>query len=384
MKYKEQWDGLAGESDDEKMAEKRVKLAVVCAKAPVPAETFIRRDIDALSAQFDVRVFGLARRLPTLSGTALLRHFPPRAALSLTARLRTVNEIADYVADGGDILAHFAWTTADLAAAAARLSGRPWFCAVHAWDVFTRPPAELRRRLATASAVIACSNTAAEACAAAGINPSRIHLIHHSIPFLENPKPETRNPKPGTVIAVGRLVDKKGFDTLIRAWPAVRDAVPGVRLRIVGDGPCRASLHSLAKSLGLTARLDFAGALPEAETIREIADADMLVLPSRRMADGDRDGIPNVILEAMALGVPVVTTDAGAAGEVVTDGVTGILLPCPVEPAAIAAAIIRLAKDKEIRATLADNARTVVRERFSPEAYAAAMSALLRGDSNGN
>jgi glycosyltransferase involved in cell wall biosynthesis len=183
---------------------------------------------------------------------------------------------------------------------------------------------------------------------------------------------------------VGRLVEKKGFDTLIRAWPSVVAAVPGARLRIVGDGPCRASLRRLAQSLGLAGHLEFAGALPEGETLRAIADADMLVLPSRRMADGDRDGIPNVILEAMALGVPVVTTDAGAAGEVVADGVSGILLPCPVDPDALAAAVARLAQDANLRATLADNARALVRERFSPEAYAAAMSALLRGDSNGN
>ena len=176
-------------------------------------------------------------------------------------------------------------------------------------------------------------------------------------------------------------MEKKGVDTLIAAWPAVVAAVPGARLRIVGDGPCGAALRRLASSLNVAAAqsIAFAGALAEDETLRAIAGADMLVLPSRRMADGDRDGIPNVVLEAMALGVPVVTTDAGAAGEVVTDGATGILLPCPAEPDAVASAVIRLARDENLRKTLADNARDLVRERFSPAAYTAAMSALLHG-----
>ena len=397
----------------------KMKLAVVCGEAPVPRETFLRRDIAVLQTRFDVRVFGLARRAPTLRNLPLLAGHPLRGALALALRLRTVREVADYVADGGAILAHFAWTTADIAAAAARLSGRPWFCFVHAWDVFTRPAAELRRRTATAARVVACSRAAADALATAGIDRARTSVIHHAVfpvrssefsvlssqfsvlssqfsvqssqftPKNRNQELGTRNqelgtwnqelpPRPSAVVAVGRLVEKKGFDTLLRAWPEVVRALPGARLRIVGDGPCAARLRHLAESLGgRDAPIDFAGALSEEDALRAIAASDLFVLPSRRLANGDRDGIPNAVLEAMALGVPVVTTNAGAAGEAVTDNVSGLLLPSPATPGALASAIVRLARDDALRATLARNAAAVVREHFSADGYLDSVSDLL-------
>ena len=378
-----------------------MKLAVVCSTAPEPRETFLRRDVAALRTRYDVRVFGLDRRMPSVRLLPLLHNHSLREAVSLSFRLRTAAEIAEFVADGGAIIAHFAWTTADVAAAASQLSGRPWFCFVHAWDVFTRPPAELRRRAATASRVVACSQAAADACVAAGIDRARVAVIHHAVFQVHgskfsvlgstNPgteKPETRNPKPelftsrptattrSRVVAVGRLVEKKGFDILVRAWPAVIRAIPGATLRIVGDGPCAASLRRLARKCGAGDNISFTGALPENETLRAIADSDMLVLPSRRLPDGDRDGIANVILEAMALGVPVVTTDAGAAGEVVKDGVSGVILPSPVSPDALADAIMGLANESS---EVADNGKTVVRDlgTFSSEAYLEAVELLL-------
>ena len=377
------------------MTGKRMKIAVVCAQAPEPSETFLRRDVVALRTRYDVRVYGLNRRAPTLRLLPLLRHHPFHEAASLAFRLRTAAEIAEFVADGGVIFAHFAWTTADVAATAAQLSGRPWFCFVHAWDVFTRPAPELRRRTATASRIVSCSQAAADACLAAGIARDKISVIHHATiqvlsskfkPKTRKPKPETRNQelrtenqeRPLAVIAVGRLVEKKGFDMLVRAWPTMVQAVPGATLRIVGDGPCASSLRHLAREVcGNGGSISFTGALPEIETLNAIASSDMLVLPSRRLPDGDRDGIANVILEAMAIGVPVVTTDAGAAGEVVHDGVSGLLLPHPATPDSLSAAIVRLARDAKLRATIADNARAVVRDEFSPEAYLTAIDALL-------
>ena len=355
-----------------------MRIAVVCSEAPTPRATFLRRDIAAIRTCHDVRVFGLARRIPPPGLLPLLSHHPLREAVSLAFRLRTAAEIADYVAHGGAIFAHFAWTTADVAAAAAQLSHRPWFCFVHAWDVFTRPATELRRRTATAARIVACSQVAADACLAAGIARERIVLVHHAVFQVESRKSKVKSPRPLAAIAVGRFVEKKGFDTLVRAWPAVVRAVPGATLRIVGDGPCAPSLRRLAREVCANdGSIAFPGEFPEEETFNAIAASDMLILPSRRLPNGDRDGIANVILEAMSLGVPVVTTDAGAAGEVVKDAVTGILLPHPVTPDTLATAIVGLACDAKLRATLADNARDVVRDGFSTEIYLAAIEALI-------
>lgn len=375
-------DGRLGEGMDEK----RLKIGVVCANAPEPRETFLSRDVAVLRTKYDVRVFGLARRAPAVRLLPLLHGHSPREAISLAFRLRTAAEIAEYVADGGVIFAHFAWTTANVASAAAKLSGCPWFCFVHAWDVFTHPAAELRRRTATATRIVACSQAAADACAAAGIERDRISVIHHAVSVqsselrVKSSIPSTLQPSSArslAVIAVGRLVEKKGFDTLVRAWPAVLRALPKATLRIVGNGSCAASLRRLARDACDNGSITFSGALPEEETLSAIASSDMLVLPSRRLSNGDRDGIANVILEAMAIGVPVVTTDAGAAGEVVEDGVSGVLVPHPATEDSLAAAIIRIASDGKMRATLADNARTVVRDEFSSESYLAAVDALL-------
>ena len=383
-----------------------MRIAVVCSEAPMPRETFLRRDIATLRTRHEVRVFGLARRAPVWRLFPLLRHYPFRAALSLALRLRTAREIADFVADDGFILAHFAWTTADIAAAAAQLSGRPWFCFVHAWDVFTRPAMELRRRTATATGLVACSQAAADACVTAGVDRNRIAVIHHAVASVqssefkvqssefklgtENQELRTKNQelstRPLAVIAVGRLVEKKGFDTLIRAWPAVIHAIPDATLRFVGDGPCAAKLRRLARKVcGKDGSIAFSGALEEEETLRAIADSNMLVLPSRRLPNGDRDGIANVILEAMAFGVPIVTTDAGAAGEVVENAVSGVLLPSPVTPDALAAAIVRVAcgdgwgKEKgqpDKSGSHAPMARPLL-DRFSAETYLRAIESLL-------
>ncbi len=385
----ERWEIYEG------MEDKRMKIGVVCAKAPDPCETFLRRDIATLRTRHEVRVFGLARRMPVLRLLPLLRRHSIHEALSLAFRLRTAAEIAEYVADGGAIFAHFAWTTADVAASAAQLSGRPWFCFVHAWDVFTRPASELRRRTATATRIVACSQAAADACLATGIDHDKISVIHHVVSVQSSElkvksstsstfqpfNPSTFQPsamRPLAVIAVGRLIEKKGFDTLIRAWPAVLRSFPGATLRIVGDGPCATSLRRLARKVcGDGCSISFAGNLLEKDTLDAIASSDMLVLPSRRLPNGDRDGIANVILEAMAIGVPVVTTDVGAAGEVVEDCVSGLLLPHPATPDSLSDAISRLASDEKLRATLADNARAVVRDGFSPAAYLAAVEALI-------
>lgn len=356
------------------MATARRKLAVICGHAPVPRESFIRRDLESLGDSFDIRVFGLGKNIPSISAVPLLRHYPPLTALRLALRLRTVRDIADFVGNGGLILAHFAWLTADIASAAAQLAGCPWISFVHAWDVFTRPPHEIARRLSTASKVIACSDLAAQAVRAAGLPEKHVEVIHHGIDFAKMPK-RCPNGQP-SVLAVGRLVPKKGFDILLRAWPSVVDAFPQATLEIIGDGPCARQLANLAQqcphgSVRLT------GERSEEETLNAIAEASLLVLPSKRLPNGDRDGIANVILEAMAIGIPVITTDAGAAGEVIRDGETGILLPSPLTPSSLADAICGLLSDTDRQYRLAANARRTVLPAFDSRVTSAQLKESL-------
>jgi len=174
----------------------------------------------------------------------------------------------------------------------------------------------------------------------------------------------TRDGAPLRLLSVCRLVPKKGIDVILRALALLGPEVP-CRYRIVGGGPERAQLYGLARELGLPG-VEFVGPLPPDIIPTELAQADVFVLGLRTARDGDRDGVPNAVLEAMAAGVPVVVSDAGAVSEVVRHGSTGWLLP-PDQPRAFAEALREVASDHAMRRRVAEGAHLEIRRRFSSE-----------------
>jgi glycosyltransferase involved in cell wall biosynthesis len=150
------------------------------------------------------------------------------------------------------------------------------------------------------------------------------------------------------VVGLGRLVPIKGFDLLVRALPAVVAQLPAARLVLVGDGAERPRLDALARSLGVTARLEMTGELFDVTT--HLAAADVLAVPSRN------EGMGRVIVEAMALGIPVVATAVGGIPDVVTDGESGRLVP-PEDVVALAAALVELGRDEALRDKLGEAAQ---------------------------
>jgi glycosyltransferase involved in cell wall biosynthesis len=144
------------------------------------------------------------------------------------------------------------------------------------------------------------------------------------------------------IVSVGRLVPKKGFDLLIRAF--ARLDRPHVRLRIAGDGPERAALVALAEAEGVADRVDFLGALPHAEALAMIRSGAIFALPCRTSSTGDRDGIPVVLMEAMAAGKPVIAGRLETIAELVQDGTSGLLVP-PDDVSALTQALRRLVDD---------------------------------------
>jgi glycosyltransferase involved in cell wall biosynthesis len=164
------------------------------------------------------------------------------------------------------------------------------------------------------------------------------------------------------IMALGRLVEKKGTDVVIRALGMARRRGLGATLHVVGDGPLRRRLAILARlELGEDGII-FHGSRPHAEAMHLLAESDLLVLGSRTTPEGDRDGVPNSILEAMALSVPVLSTRAGGIPEVVHDMETGLLVP-PDDPDSMSEGISRLAADPELRRRLAGNALEAIRRR---------------------
>jgi len=336
-----------------------------------PSETFIRREIESLRGLgLPVAVHTLAAPpaadVPPSARRAVLRALaarllvPPRSAAHALRLIRNAPHawrLAAAAARLGRPLLHaqFAWTAADAASLAAAALGLPWTCAVHAWDVFTRPPRETRARLATAAGVAACSGRAAAALLAAGLPAERVRLIRHGL----DPAAFPFNPQrpAGHIAAVGRLVPKKGFDTLLAACAGLRRGGVEVHCTLAGDGPEGARLRRLAETLGIADAVTWTGWLPAADAQRVIAGATVLAHPSRRLADADADGFANVLTEAMFLGTPVVTTAAGAAAELLRDGVSACIVP-PEDPAALTAALAELLADPGLRHRLAAAART--------------------------
>ena len=287
----------------------------------------------------------------------------PGTACRILRRLPQVAHLIKKTTDSDSLLIHaqFAGITADLAAIAARTLGIPWTCSVHAHDVFTTSPALLFRRLRTATAITACSQQALDAVTAAGIPPEKITLIHHGLPLndfsFDSIQPDE------IVFTACRLEPKKGVDTLIQACNLL--VKRGIRFTcvIAGDGPCLADLKHLCKKLGLMETVVFVGWQSPEETCSRLMDSSVLVLPSRRMKNGDRDGIANILVEAMALGTPVITTTASAANEVVVDTVNGLLVP-PDDPEKLAAAISSVLSKKEMLIRFAKAGRKTVEEQF--------------------
>jgi glycosyltransferase involved in cell wall biosynthesis len=240
--------------------------------------------------------------------------------------------VADHLARAGSgfthIHAHFAHDPALIGLLAHRLTGLPFTFTAHARDLYQIPDRALLGRAREASAVVTCCQTNVDhIVGVAGESGTPVELVYHGVD-LRRFRPGTRRPDNGAplVVSVGRLVEKKGFDDLLRACALV--AAKGIKFRceIYGDGPSRGELEALRDRLGLGGMVSFCGQRTQSQLIGVYHRADVFALTPRVTDDGDRDGVPNVIVEAMACGIPIVSTRVGGIGEVVASGVNGLLV----------------------------------------------------------
>jgi glycosyltransferase involved in cell wall biosynthesis len=176
---------------------------------------------------------------------------------------------------------------------------------------------------------------------------------------------------------VGRLVSKKGFDVLIEATALLRLRGVDVELLVAGEnGEERDRICQLVESRGLEDVVQISGALSQAELLAQCRSASMFVLACRIDADGDRDGIPNVLVEAMAARLAVISTRVSGIPELVQDGVNGLLVPSE-DPSALAEAMLSLAEDPDLRERLASAGEATVEDSFNGDVLAAQMAGLL-------
>jgi glycosyltransferase involved in cell wall biosynthesis len=297
--------------------------------------------------------------------------------------------LADALLDEPDVRhlhAHFAHGTTTVTWLAAMITGASFSFTGHAKDVWSpslNPAGLLRRKLLAASFAVTC--TEANRRHLQGVAPeATVHRVYHGLnaDFAALLSSSNGRPDPAEgrlrLLAVGRLVPKKGFDVLLRACALLVEAGADVELELVGeDGEQGPALRRLASSLGLDGRVRFRGPRTQAELLAAYRSAWMLCAPSRIVGDGDRDGIPNVIAEAMASGLPVIATSVSGIPELVEDGVSGLLVP-PDDPGALAGAVARVARDRKLARRLGEAGRSAVGERFDGDRLARELASLFR------
>lgn len=276
---------------------------------------------------------------------------------------------AEMPASVAGLYAHFLHTPSSVARYAAIMRGLPWSFSAHAKDIWTSPEWELREKLSAQSYGAAfgatCTRFGAEHLQGLADTPSRVDLVYHGLDlsrFPDAPDRALRRPDdPFHMLSVGRLVEKKGFDRLIDALALLPDDLDW-RWVHIGGGALDAEMRARATDHGLAERIEWRGACDQPEVIAAMRAADLFVLPSRIASDGDRDGLPNVLMEAASQKLPILSTPVSAIPEFITDGEHGIL--SSDAPDALAGAMLRSARHPQETATMAEAAHARLRAEF--------------------
>ncbi|MBP2302155.1 glycosyltransferase involved in cell wall biosynthesis [Azospirillum picis] len=262
------------------------------------------------------------------------------------------------------LYAHFLHTPASVARYAAAIRGIGWGFSAHAKDIWTTPDWEKREKLAEARFGATCTAVGAAHLRGLAAEPGRIDLVYHGLDLSRFPPPPDRAggaARDGSapdraveILSVGRLVEKKGYDRLLDALALLP---PGLHWRLVhiGSGDLKPALRAQAERLGLAGRIDWRGAQDQATVIGALRQADLFALTSVVAGDGDRDGLPNVLMEAASQELAILSTPVSAIPEFIDDGVHGLL--ADGTPPGIADALSRLIADPALRLQLGEAAR---------------------------
>jgi glycosyltransferase involved in cell wall biosynthesis len=331
---------------------------------------------------------GFARALGIAFGQALRDRRTPLSGprkIYIKELLQAI-ALADRVLAAPDVRhlhAHFAHGTTTVTWLAATIAGLPFSFTGHARDIYApqlNPHGWLRRKLLAARFAVTCTGANVEHLRR--IAPeARIHRIYHGLNadfdrLLRAPAGPPGGNGALRILGVGRLVEKKGFDALVEACGVLRArGVPFEALIVGQDDKHGDEVRRRIAALGLDSSVSLPGPMSQAELLGEYRRASALCMPCR-VLPADRDGIPNVLVEAMAAGAPVVATAVSGIPELVQDGVNGLLV-APEEPEALADALLRLQRDPALADRLRQQARDTVRERFDGERLARDLAALF-------
>jgi len=276
-------------------------------------------------------------------------------------------------AEVGHLHVHYLHTPASVVRYAALLTGRSWTFSAHAKDIWTTPDWEKREKLAEARWGVTCTAHGAENLKALSPAPDHVSLVYHGLDLSRFPTPPDTRPMrdgsdpadPVRIVSVGRAVSKKGLDDLIQALAAL-PADLYWRFAHVGGGDLLNSLKAKAQQAGIADRVAFLGPKAQPDVVALLQQADLFVLPSKKAASGDRDGLPNVIMEAASQKLAILATDFAGIPEFIRNGIDGQLVP-PGDWEALSNALNLLAREPERRRALGESALERLRRDFSME-----------------
>jgi glycosyltransferase involved in cell wall biosynthesis len=366
-----------------------------------PRETFCHPSVQEIQAPVDyLPETIISRRLPELlRHNGLLAARRPeryRDALRLalqrfrrTRKSATLKHLlqAGYLVNHGlahrpiaHLHAHFAHSPTSVAMFGSLLSGLPFSFTAHAKDIYTSDPQQLREKLARAAFIVTCTDYNRRhllGIRANGRTP--IHRIYHGIDmtlFVDRaPRPMPREPY--RILTIARLTAKKGLPTVFQALARLRDHGVAFTYTLIGDGDERQPILDLIEALGLSHRTQWLGTLPHDVVREHYRRADLFALGCEVAPDGDRDGIPNVIVESLAMGVPVVATRVSAIPEIIAHEENGLLV-APGRPDQMAFAMTRALGDHDLRGRLIRTGRQRVEKAFDNMALVQELVALYR------
>lgn len=278
--------------------------------------------------------------------------------------------VAELPKDATRLHAHFLHTPASATYYAHLITGVPWSCSAHAKDIWTSPDWDKREKLATLDWLVTCTRDGYEHLReiAGSADKGKIHLVYHGLDFARFPEPPRRQrdlKAPLRILSVGRAVPKKGYADLLQALALLPKDVDW-RFHHIGGGPLLDDLRSLAETLQIAKYITWQGSAPQEQVLEAYRAADIFVLASCIAEDGDRDGLPNVLMEAQSQKLAVVATNLAGIAELVAPGETGLLVP-PGAPENLSGALLRLMRDAPLRARLAEAGFQRVRREFSLE-----------------
>lgn len=382
---------------------------------PLLTTTFIDREIEMLSEwEVDVAVVAMRRPDPSTPLSSRQEALASRTTYLLPARMRTVlashlyfairrparfwttlswlltrphptpaarlktllhfgeGVLASYLVrhrDFEEFHAHFADRAATVALVGGQLLGKPYSLSIHTGaDIFV-DPVLLVEKIRRARAVTTCTSFNQDHLGGLldGDHRPEIYHVRHGLDLRSYSPGGPTDGEASTILSVGQLKPRKGFAQLIRACALLKQRDRDFRCKIIGDGPQRPLLEELIADLDVSDVVELCGARSQDDVLAAYRSATLFALPCVQTGDGDVDGIPNVLAEAMAVGLPVVSTDLPAVAELVTPEISGLLVP-PDDEDALADAMARLLDDAPLRARLGAAARAAVVETFDLEA----------------